>query len=85
MQISPLGLVPKKEPGKFRLIHHLSYPKGASINDGIPDHFCSVQYQNIDDAVMLVQQYGPGSYMCKTDIENAFRIIPVSPADYELL
>ena len=27
MVFSPLGLVPKKEPGKFRIIHDLSYPK----------------------------------------------------------
>lgn len=26
--VSPLGVVPKKEPNKFRLIHHLSFPKG---------------------------------------------------------
>ena len=25
---SPLGLVPKKEPNSFRVIHDLSYPKG---------------------------------------------------------
>ena len=35
--IPPLGVVPKKVPGEFRLFHHLSYPKGSSINDGI-DH-----------------------------------------------
>ena len=28
LRISPLGVVPKKDSGKFRLIHHLSYPKG---------------------------------------------------------
>ena len=33
--VSPLGVVPKKSPGEFRLIHHLSFPKGASVNDGI--------------------------------------------------
>ena len=27
-RVSPLGIVPKKTPGEFRLIHHLSYPKG---------------------------------------------------------
>lgn len=32
---SPLGLVPKKEPGKFCLIHNLSYPTGSSVNDGL--------------------------------------------------
>ena len=26
-RISPLGVVPKKTPGEFRLIHHLSYPR----------------------------------------------------------
>ena len=38
-RISPLGVVPKKTPGEFRLIHHLSYPRGYSVNDGIaPEH-----------------------------------------------
>lgn len=34
LRVFPLGVVPKKEPGKFRLIHHLSYPKGDSVNYG---------------------------------------------------
>ena len=34
---SPLGLVPKKDPSDSRLIHHLSHPKGNSVNDAIPD------------------------------------------------
>ena len=36
--VSPLGLVPKKETGKFHLIHNLSFPKRGfipSVNDGI--------------------------------------------------
>ena len=33
--VSPIVVVPKKSPGEFRLIHHLSYPKGTSINDDI--------------------------------------------------
>lgn len=35
-RVSPLGVVPKKSLGEFRLIHHLSHPKGSSVNDGIP-------------------------------------------------
>lgn len=31
LQISPIGLVPKKD-GDYRLIHHLSYPDQDSIN-----------------------------------------------------
>lgn len=40
--VSPLGVVPKKAEGEFRLIHHLSYPKGASVNDAIAPELCSV-------------------------------------------
>ena len=69
----------------FRLIHHLSYPKGLSINDSIPDDCSSVQYATINDAVKILQRLGPGSYLEKTDIKSAFRIIPVSPLDYPLL
>lgn len=27
--VSPWGVGPKKEPNKFRLIHHWSFPKGV--------------------------------------------------------
>lgn len=42
LRISPLGIVPKKAAGKYRLIHHLSYLHGESVNDGIPGELCSV-------------------------------------------
>ncbi len=32
-RVSPLGVVPKKAPVEYRLIHHLSFPCGASVND----------------------------------------------------
>jgi len=84
-RISPLGLVPKKVPGEFRLIHHLSYPKGSSVNDGISADDSTVQYSRVDDAVRLIRKAGRGSYLAKTDIKSAFRIIPIRPADYCLL
>lgn len=82
---SPLALVPKKEPGKFRLIQDLSYPKGKSINDGIDKKFTEVQYDSIDTVVQKVKQCGRNCLMAKTDIENAFRILPIHPADRHLL
>ncbi|XP_021367155.1 uncharacterized protein LOC110459297 [Mizuhopecten yessoensis] len=85
LQVSPLGLVPKKELNEFRVIHHLSYPQGTSINDGINPEDATVAYQTIDDAVRLVKHFGRGSLMAKTDIESAFRLIPIHPTDYELL
>ena len=82
---SPLGLVPKKNEGEFRTIHHLSYPKGSSVNDGIPPEHKTVQYQCIDDAVKHMIKYGKGCYFSKTDIEHAYKIVPVHPSSYHLL
>lgn len=84
-RVSPLGVVPKKESGKFRLIHHLSHPKGSSVNDGIPKDDASVSYVSFDRAVMLVRQAGPGALLAKSDIESAFRLLPVHPECYHLL
>ena len=86
-QISPIGLVPKKNSDKFRTIFHLSYPKSGStsINSGISKEDFSLQYVTIDDAIEGIKRFGPGSFLAKTDIESAFRLIPVHPDDYELL
>jgi hypothetical protein len=80
-----LGLVPKKNPGEFRVIHHLSYPENESINSGIPESKCTVKYQTIEDAVKLMKLYGKSCLLSKTDIENSFKIIPIHPDDHELL
>ena len=82
---SPIGLVPKKDPSEFRLIHHLSYPKGSSVNDFIPDYCSTVKYASVGDATKLIKRLGRGCFMAKTDVKSAFRIIPIHPADYPLL
>ena len=51
LHISLLGLIPKKTPVEFRLIHHLSFPYGNSINSHIPNAASSVRYVSIDDAL----------------------------------
>jgi hypothetical protein len=84
LRVSPIGIVPKKQTGKFRLIHHLSYPQGDSINDGIPEEEATVQYQSIDDATTLIRRLGKDSYLAKTDIAEAFRIVPLHPSQYPL-
>ena len=85
LQCSPIGIVPKKEPGSFRLIHHLSFPHGGAINDFIDKEQCKVKYASFDVAVQLVVQSGKGAWRAKSDIKSAFRLLPVSPGDYELL
>ena len=85
MFCSPLGIVPKKNPSEFRLIQHLSFPRGSSINDFIPSDFSSVSYATISDAISSLKRAGRGCFMAKTDIKSAFRIIPVHPDDHPLL
>ncbi|KAH3833697.1 hypothetical protein DPMN_107009 [Dreissena polymorpha] len=85
LHVSPIGLVPKKSPGQYRLIHHLSYPKGDSINDFIDPTLATVVYSSFDEAVDLLLNLGPGTLFSKTDIDSAFRLIPIHPSDYHLL
>ena len=85
MVFSPLGLQPKKAPGQFRVIHHLSFPKGRSVNDGIPFDLATVKYASVGQAIRHIVNTGPKCYLAKTDIQSAFRIVPVNPSDYHLL
>ena len=85
LQVSPIGCVPKKKPGEYRIIHHLSYPEGGSVNDFICEELSTVKYCKFDDAVALVLELGPGCLMCKTDIEAAYRILPLHRLDHELI
>jgi hypothetical protein len=85
IQVSPLGLVPKKVPREFRLIHHLSYPEGDSINSHIPKQFTAVSYQSVDTAINIIKCVGRGALLAKTDLENAYKQIPIHPDDFELL
>ena len=84
-QVSPLGLVPKHEAGEFRVIHHLSFPEGASVNDGIDQEHKTVHYQNIDDAITLIKKFGQGSLMAKADIAHAYKLVPVSQESFKLM
>ncbi|XP_077778975.1 uncharacterized protein LOC144326297 [Podarcis muralis] len=85
LHLSPLGIVPKKSPGEFRLIHNLSYPKGGFVNDAIPQELCTVKYASFDQAVKMIRQFGRGALLAKCDIESAFRLLPVHPADFRWL
>ena len=77
--------MPKKTAGEFRLIHHLSFTKGLPVNDGISRENSSVSYAIVEDAIQTIKSVGQGCYLAKTDIKNAFRIIPVRCQDDHLL
>ena len=81
--ISRFGVTPKRnQPGKWRLIIDLSYPKGHIINDGISKPLCELHYVTIDEAIDKIVQLGNGSLLAKIDIRSTF---PIHPADHHLL
>ena len=83
---SPLGVVPKKEPNSFRLIHNLSFGgEEKSVNSFIPFENSTVSLETFDHVVALVLSCGKNSLIAKGDLEDAYRTIPVSPLDYSKL
>ena len=84
LRCSPIGLVPKKTGG-FRLITHLSYPAGSSVNDGIGDALASVRYSNFDNAVAIIKNLGQGALLGKLGVKSAFRLLRIYPGDFSLL
>ena len=78
-------MIPKKDPGKWRLIVDLSFPEGASVNDGIDKNLCLLQYVTIDHIVAVVHALRTEAMLAKVDIKSAYRIIPVHPDNRPLL
>lgn len=86
LRCSPLGTVSRKRnPSKLRIINHLSWPRGTSVNDGIPDSEASIKYDAFECAIRDLVASGPGSLMAKLDLKDAFRHIPIRPDDWHHL
>lgn len=81
----PLGLKPKSTPGTWRRIHHLSHPRGRSVNCHIAKEHGALEYTSFDEAVALVLEKGQGAILVKKDLANAFQHIPVAESDWWLL
>ena len=72
LMCSPVRLVPQKDLDEMRMIMHLSFSYGTSINDFIDQDKASTQYQQFDDAFRLVHRQGQGCHMAKGDVKSAF-------------
>lgn len=85
-RVSPLGLATGKYSGKKRLIVDLSSPhddsQHFSVNELIDKDSCSLTYVKIDDAIQSICQYGRGALMCKIDIADAFKQLPIKPSQW---
>ena len=55
------------------------------MNDGISSDHTRVSYATVEDAIRRIKSVGSTCFLAKTDIKNAFRIIPIRPQDYNLL
>lgn len=75
--IQHLGIVPKKEPNSFKLIHHLSYPAGDSLNDPISEAMTTVTYASFEDALGKLRLLGSGTLLAKADIKSVFWLLPI--------
>jgi hypothetical protein len=76
--VHPMGAVPKGQ--SVRVIHDLSSPHGASVND-LQRHWrrswlCA-------DSIMAMMQ--PGDWIAKTDVSAYYRHFPVHPVHWPLL
>ena len=86
---SPIGLVPKAG-GQTRLIFHLSYKfksGGESINFWTPKEICLVKYQDLDHAIRncLTFEGVQSLFFGKTDLKNAFRVVPMKVKYFKYL
>jgi len=84
--INRFGIIPKKhQQDTWRLITDLSHPSGSSVNDAIPSNLRSLNFLIIDDVILNILQYGRNTMLAKMDVQSAFRLLPVHPADRHLL
>ena len=88
--ISPLMTRLKKDSIHRRVIMDLSWPEGASINEGVDGecylggeaHIKLPTVQFMEDRVL---ELGQGAYMYKTDLARGYRQLRVDPTDWPLL
>ena len=84
---SPIGLVPKDNGRKTRLIFHLSYPKDgtSSVNYNTPKELSKVNYPDFDEAVRLCIIAGKNCAAAKSDLQSAFRQLGIKPEHWKYL
>ena len=76
---SSKAVIPKKMPGKWRVIVDLSSPTNCSVNDSLRCHSTLVAYASVEDATVFMHELEPGTLLAKIDIRDAYRIIPMHP------
>ena len=80
-RVSPIGIAIGKYSGKKRLIVDLSAPHDnqihQSLNELVDKEEFSLSYVKLDTAIKIIQEKGLGSWLCKVDIKDAFKLLPI--------
>ena len=90
MHVSPLLVRDKQYSTSKRTIMDLSWPKGASVNNGVAkDTYLGTPYElnypSVDSITNSLRNLGPSAQIYKIDISGAFRQIKIDPGDIDLL
>lgn len=82
-RINPIGLAEHKYSRKKRLIVDMSAPHqdldNPSLNSLIDKATSSLKYVTVDDAVSVIKKLGRNAWLMKTDITDAFKLLPIKP------
>ncbi len=82
----PLSIREKHAKGSYMLLHNLSFPYDSrSVNHNIPKDKDTVQYSSISDAISIIHHLGSGCFLARSDISEAFRLIPLHPSVSHLM
>ena len=83
---SRMADIPKKVAGRWRVIVDLSSPhNGHSVNDNLRHHLSHVSHTSTDDAAMLMHFLGLSALIARVDIQDAYRLMPIHPANHRFL
>ena len=72
----------QKSDNSWRLISHLSFPSGSSVNDFIHEDFRRVKCSSFDKVVEMIWSLGRSATI---GIRQAFRLLIINPADFDLM
>ena len=87
-RVSSIDTAEGKSSKKKRLIVDLSAPyersSVISINDLIGKETNSLTYVTIDNGIGLIRSAGVGALMCKCDISDTFKLVPLKPQKWSM-
>lgn len=82
---APLGVVPKPNSDKSRIIQDLSFPRNdsvySSVNSEINSDDFPCEWGSFAQCYFLVAKAPPGTQVAVFDVDSAYRNIPVHPED----